>query len=91
MTDATSADTSGAVTGGVRTLLRLEGLALFIGMTLLYYIWDGDWWVYTIAGMQPLDLNEPVCHVSFYETDAFAHWAGERLATEFRHLRSAMS
>ena len=38
MTDATSADTSGAVTGGVRTLLRLEGLALFIGMTLLYYI-----------------------------------------------------
>ena len=37
MTDTASADTSGAVTGGLRTLLRLEGLALFIGMTLLYY------------------------------------------------------
>ena len=49
MTDTASADTSGAVTGGVRTVLRLEGLALYIGMTLLYYIWDGDWWVYAIS------------------------------------------
>ena len=36
MTDTASAETPGAVTGGVRTLLRLEGLALFVGMTLLY-------------------------------------------------------
>ena len=56
MTDAASADTSGAVTGGVRTLLRLEGLALFIGMTLLYYVWDGDWWVYAILFFVP-DLS----------------------------------
>ena len=56
MTDAASADAAGAVTGGVRTLLRLEGLALFIGMTLLYYIWDGDWWVYAILFFVP-DLS----------------------------------
>jgi hypothetical protein len=56
MTDTASADTSGAVTGGVRTLLRLEGLALFIGMTLLYYIWDGDWWVYGLLFFVP-DLS----------------------------------
>ena len=35
MTDIASAETPGAVTGGVRTLLRLEGIALFVGMTLL--------------------------------------------------------
>ena len=49
MTDTASADSSGAVTGGVRMVLRLEGLALFIGMTLLYYIWDGD-----VAGLRIL-------------------------------------
>ena len=56
MTDTASAGTSGAVTGGPRTVLRLEGLALFIGMTLLYYIWDGDWWIYAILFFVP-DLS----------------------------------
>jgi hypothetical protein len=37
-------------------VLRLEGLALFIGMTLLYYIWDGDWWVYAVLFFVP-DLS----------------------------------
>jgi hypothetical protein len=48
MTDIASNEAPGAVTGGLRTLLRLEGLALLIGMTLLYYIWDGSWWVYVL-------------------------------------------
>ena len=56
MTDTASADASGAVTGGVRTVLRLEGLALFIGMTLLYYVWDGSWWVYAALFFVP-DLS----------------------------------
>lgn len=56
MTEIASADASGAATGGVRTVLRLEGLALFIGMTLLYYVWDGDWWVYAALFFIP-DLS----------------------------------
>jgi hypothetical protein len=53
MTDIAGADTAGAVTGGTRTVLRLEGLVLFIGMTLLYYIWDGSWWVYALLFFVP--------------------------------------
>ena len=56
MTDIASADASGAVTGGARTVLRLEGLVLFIGMTLLYYIWDGSWWIYVLLFFMP-DLS----------------------------------
>ena len=48
-----TAETTGAASGGVRTLLRLEGLALFTGMTLLYGVWDGSWWVYAILFVAP--------------------------------------
>jgi hypothetical protein len=56
MTESASAEAAGAVTGGLRTLLRLEGLTLFVGMTLLYAVWDGSWWVYAILFLAP-DLS----------------------------------
>ena len=56
MAETASAEAAGAVTGGLRTLLRLEGLTLFVGMTLLYAVWDGSWWVYALVFLAP-DLS----------------------------------
>jgi hypothetical protein len=52
----TTTNAAGAATGGVRMLLRLEGLTLFGGMTLLYAVWGGSWWIYAILFLVP-DLS----------------------------------
>ena len=53
-----------------------------IDAPLYWHRLDGAWWCYTPAGLAPLDLAQPVCHLSYYEAWAYAQWRGLRLPTE---------
>ncbi|MDX5420975.1 MAG: ergothioneine biosynthesis protein EgtB [Hymenobacteraceae bacterium] len=64
-----------------------EGLAMVRAQHLeapLYWLrHEGEWHRFTMQGLEKVNPNDPVCHLSFYEADAYANWAGKRLLTEF--------
>jgi len=43
---------------------------------------DGEWQMFSLSGMESLDRAAPVCHVSYFEAEAYARWAGSRLPFE---------
>ena len=54
-----------------------------ISAPLYWHFIDGRWFHYTLAGLKPLDSQQLLCHISYYEAVAFAAWKGCRLPTEW--------
>jgi ergothioneine biosynthesis protein EgtB len=71
---------------------RRPGLWLSLGWSIvrdqrwaapLYWVErDGNWHEFSLGGLRRLNVDEPVCHISYFEADAFARWSGARLPTE---------
>jgi ergothioneine biosynthesis protein EgtB len=53
-----------------------------ISSPMYWHKMDGEWKRYSLAGLEPIKLKDPVTHISFYEAAAFAEWSGKRLPTE---------
>lgn len=77
----------GGYTDARHWLMEGHAVAAREGWNAPLYWWqqDDEWWTYTLRGPQPVALEAPVCHVSYYEADAFARWSGARLPTETEH------
>ncbi len=75
-------------TGGYKNFIywHMEGWewvkANQVNAPMYWHLINGEWMNYTLNGLMPVDLNEPVCHISFYEAYAYASWKGLRLPTE---------
>ncbi len=54
-----------------------------INSPLYWHFINSEWFNYTLHGLQKVDVNDVLCHVSFYEASAYASWKGMRLPTEF--------
>ncbi len=54
-----------------------------ISAPLYWHYIDDHWFNYTLKGLAPVDWEQPLCHISYYEACAFASWKGMRLPTEF--------
>ena len=52
---------------------------------------NNEWFQYTLGGLLPLNPGEPLCHINYFEANAFASWAGRRLPTEFEWEVAAQS
>ncbi len=53
-----------------------------IAAPMYWELQDGKWLTFTLHGMVDIDVNTPICHVNFFEADAYARWRGARLPTE---------